>query len=158
MKEWIEFNKLENFNSILNYTIDDFTPSGNLFYMNQHGDILHHTPFREGFNLRCYIQHLMDENEDEAQKPLSHENWMKQNNWKFIKYVIHHRHPMTPELLKKISRINMKKLIQRKGSQMKRKRNPPHPQRSQNRILSLELLLKTKKRQIQLKHSKFIMF
>ena len=32
--------------------------------------------------------------------PLSEENWMKQNNCKFIKYVIHHRHPMTPEQLK----------------------------------------------------------
>ena len=42
----------------------------------------------------------MDESEDEAQNPLSEENWMKQNNWKFIKYVVHHRHPMTPEQLK----------------------------------------------------------
>ena len=42
----------------------------------------------------------MDENEDEAQNPLSEENWMKQNNCKFIKYVIHNRHPMTPEQLK----------------------------------------------------------
>ena len=25
---------------------------------------------------------------------------MKQNSWKLIKYVIHHRHPMTPEQLK----------------------------------------------------------
>ena len=99
-KQWIIFNKLENFNSILNYTIDDFTPSGNLSYMNQHGEILHHTPLREVFNLRCYIQHLMDESEDETQNPLSEDNWMKQNNWKFIKYVIHHRHPMTPEQLK----------------------------------------------------------
>ena len=138
LKEWIKSNKLENFNSILNYTIDVFTPSGNFSYMNQHGDILHHTPLRDVFNLRSYIQHLMDENEDEAQNPLSHENRMKQNNWKFIKYVIHHRHPMTPELLKKISRINMKKLIQRKGSQMNRKSNLPHPQKSQNKILSLE--------------------
>ena len=100
LKQWIIFNKLENFNSILNYTIDDFTPSGNLSYMNQHGDILHHTPLREVFNLRCYIQHLMDQSEDETQNPLSDENWMKQNNWKFIKYLIHHRHPMTPEQLK----------------------------------------------------------
>ena len=100
LKQWIIFNKLENFNSILNYTIDDFTPSGNLSYMNQHGEILHHTPLREVFNLRCYIQHLMDESEDETQNPLSEENWMKQNNCKFIKYVIHHRHPMTPEQLK----------------------------------------------------------
>ena len=42
----------------------------------------------------------MDESEDETQNPLNHENWMKQNNWKFIKYLIHHRHPMTPEQLK----------------------------------------------------------
>ena len=42
----------------------------------------------------------MDESEDEAQNPLSEENWMKQNNCKFIKYVIHHRDPMTPEQLK----------------------------------------------------------
>ena len=42
----------------------------------------------------------MDKSEDETQNPLSEENWMKQNNWKFIKYVIHHRHPMTPEQLK----------------------------------------------------------
>ena len=68
--------------------------------MNQHGDILHHTPLREVFNLICYIQHLMDQSEDETQNCLSDENWMKQNNWKFIKYLIHHRHPMTPEQLK----------------------------------------------------------
>ena len=96
LKQWIEFSKLENFNSILNYTIDDFTPC----CMNQYGDILHHTPLREVFHLRCYIQHLMDQSEDETQNPLCEENWMKQNNWKFIKYVIHHRHPMTPEQLK----------------------------------------------------------
>ena len=98
LKQWIKFNKLENFNSILNYTIDDSTPSGNLCYMNQHGDILHQTPLKEVFNLSQYIQHLMDENEDEDENPLSHQNWMKQTNWKFIKY--HHKHSMTPEQLK----------------------------------------------------------
>ena len=75
MKQWIISNKLENFNSILNYSIDDFPPSGNLSYINQHGDILLHTPLREVFNLRCYIQHLMDKSEDETQNPLSEENW-----------------------------------------------------------------------------------
>ena len=99
-KQWIIFNKLDNFNSILNYPIDDFTPSGNLCYMNEHGHILPYTPWREVFNLRCCIQHLMDESEEETQNPLIEENWMKQNNWKFIKYVIHHRHPMSPEQLK----------------------------------------------------------
>ena len=42
----------------------------------------------------------MDETEDQHENPLSEENWMKQNSCKFIKYVIHHRHPMTPEQLK----------------------------------------------------------
>ena len=42
----------------------------------------------------------MDESEDQAQNPLCEENWMKQNNCKFIKYVIRNRHPMTPEQLK----------------------------------------------------------
>ena len=163
LKQWIEFNKLENFNSILNYPIDDFTPSGNLSYMNQYGDILHHTPLREVFNLRCYIQHLMDQSEDETQNPLSEENWMKQNNWKFIKYLIHHRHPMTPEQHKQkpfeeIFKNQHGKLIQRKGSQIKRKRNPLHPQKSQNKILNLVQLLKMKRNQIQLKHIKFIVF
>ena len=102
-KQWIIFNKLETFNSILNYPIDDFTPSGNLCYMNKHGDILPYTPMKKIFNLRWYIQHLMDENEDEAQNPLSEENWIKQNNCKFMKYVIRHRHPMTPEQLKQKS-------------------------------------------------------
>ena len=42
----------------------------------------------------------MDENENEDENPLHEQNWMKQTNWKFIKYVIHHKHSMTPELLK----------------------------------------------------------
>ena len=52
------------------------------------------------FNLKWYIQYLIEENEDEDRNPLSEENWMKQNNCKFMKYVIHHTHPMTPEQLK----------------------------------------------------------
>ena len=42
----------------------------------------------------------MDEKEDESENPLSEENWMKQTNWKFITYVIHHKHSMTPEQLR----------------------------------------------------------
>ena len=99
-KEWIIFNKLENFNSILSYPIDDIAPSGNVCYMNEHGDILPYTPMIQIFNLRWYIQHLMDESEEENQNLLIHENWMKQTNWIFMKYVIHHRHPTTPEQLK----------------------------------------------------------
>ena len=69
LKQWIIFNKLENFNAILNYTIDDFTPSGNLSYIIQHRDILNYTPLREVFNQRCYIQHLMDITEDQHENP-----------------------------------------------------------------------------------------
>ena len=110
LKEWVIFNKLENFNSILNYTIYDFTPSGNLSYLNEHGDILHPTSLKEVFNLRWYIQHLMDVNEAEAENPLNQQNWMKQTNWKFITYIIYHKHSMTPEQFKqKPFRENFKK-------------------------------------------------
>ena len=71
----------------MNYAIDDFTPSGNLSYINEHGEILHQTLLKEIFNLRWYIPHLMDENEDQAEDSLSQQNWTKQTNWKFIKYV-----------------------------------------------------------------------
>ena len=46
-KQWIIFNKLENLNSILNYPIDDFTPSRNLCCMNEHGDILPYTQMKK---------------------------------------------------------------------------------------------------------------
>ena len=51
-KQWIILNKLENCNSILNYPIDNFTPSGNLCYMNEHSDILTYTPMTKINNLR----------------------------------------------------------------------------------------------------------
>ena len=46
-KQWIILNKLENFYSILNYPIDDFTPSGFSSYMNEHGDILPYTQMKK---------------------------------------------------------------------------------------------------------------
>ena len=52
LKQWIIFNKLENFNSILNYTIDDFTPSRNLCYMNEHGDNLPYSPMKKNIQLK----------------------------------------------------------------------------------------------------------
>ena len=74
LKEWTIFNTLVNFNSILNYTNDDFTPSGNWCYMNKHGEILHQTPMKEILNLRWYIQHLMDETENKDENPFSKHN------------------------------------------------------------------------------------
>ena len=94
-KQWINFNKLGIelphwwFYTIWKFVLHEWTWWYFALYTNE-----------KIFNLRWYIQHLMDESEDEAQNPLSGENWMKQNNGKFIKFVIHHRHPMTPEQLK----------------------------------------------------------
>ena len=85
MREWIIFNKLVHFNSILNNTIDGFTQSGNLSNIDEHGGILPQTPLKEVFNQRWYIQHFMDENEDENKNPLYEEIGMKQIDWKFIK-------------------------------------------------------------------------
>ena len=82
LKQWVIFNKLENFNATLNYTIEDFTPSGNLFYVSKNGEILHQNPLHKVFNLIWYIQHLMDENEDENENPVLEQNWIKQTNWK----------------------------------------------------------------------------
>ena len=59
------------------------------------------TPLHELFNLRHYIQNLIDESEDENDNTLSEQIWMKQTNWKLIKYVIHYKHSMTSEQIKK---------------------------------------------------------
>ena len=93
------------FNSLMNYTDDDFTPTGNLCYINDIGEKLHQTPMQELYNLRWYIQHLIDENEyqsddDEWTNPLSESNWIFQTNKKFMKYVIFTLQEMTPEQLK----------------------------------------------------------
>ena len=88
IREWLIYNKLQDFNSLLNYTVEDFTPSCNLSYLNDNDEILHHTTLQELFNLRWYIQHLIDETEPDDDgnfdSPLSEDNWMLQTNWKFI--------------------------------------------------------------------------
>ena len=39
IKEWVVFNKLGDFYSLLKYTDDDFTPIGNLCYINENHKI-----------------------------------------------------------------------------------------------------------------------
>ena len=161
IREWAIFNKLEIFNSLLNYSIDDFTPPGILCYYKENGEILNQTPLQERFNLRGYIQHLVDVSDDEIENPLSKENWMKQTNGKFIKHAIHNKHSMTSVQLKKKpfkQIIKIQHVIQRKGSQTKMKRNLPHLQKCQNKILHLTQLLMIHKNQILQKYNKFIMF
>ena len=60
---------------------------------------------KEFFNLRWYIQHLVDENEyqyddNEWTNPLSENNWTHQTNKTFMKYVNFTLKVMTPEQLK----------------------------------------------------------
>ena len=62
IKEWVVFNKLEHFNSLMNYSDIDFTPTGNLCYTNDNGEKLHHIPLQQFCNLRCFIQLLIDQN------------------------------------------------------------------------------------------------
>ena len=62
----------------------------------------------------------MDESEHENENPLNHENWVRQTNWKFIKYIIHQKHSMTPEQLKQkpfkeIFKIQHEKLDKEEG-------------------------------------------
>ena len=95
IKEWVVFNKLEDFNSLLKYTDDDFTPTGNLCCINENGEMLPITTLQEFYNLRWYIQHLIDENEyqyddDEWTNLLSESNWIYQANKHSMKYVIFH--------------------------------------------------------------------
>ena len=106
IKEWVVFNKLEDFHSLLKYTDDDFTPTGKLCYMNQNGEKLYRKLMKQFFNLRWYIQHLVDEYEyqygdNEWTNPLHESNWTYRTNKQFMKYVNFTLKEMTPEQMKK---------------------------------------------------------
>ena len=105
IKEWVVFNKLEDFNSLLKYTDDDFTPTGKLCYMNENGEKLYRKLMKQFFNLRWYIQHLVDEYEyqygdNEWTNPLHESNWTYRTNKQFMKYVNFTLEEMTPEQMK----------------------------------------------------------
>ena len=105
IKEWVVFNKLEDFNSLLKYTDDDFTPTGNLCYINQNGGKLYRKLLKEFFNLRWYIQHLVDQYEyqygdNEWTNPLHESNWTYRTNKQFMKYVNFTLEEMTPVQMK----------------------------------------------------------
>ena len=105
IKEWVVFNKLEDFNSLLEYTDDDFRPTGKFCYINESGEKLHRKLMKELFNLRLYIQHLVDEYEyqygdNEWTNPLHESNWTYRTNKQFMKYVNITLKEMTPEQMK----------------------------------------------------------
>ena len=110
--QWVIYNKLEDFNSLLKYTDEDLIPHGvgSLSYYNENGDsvvkMMSPTPLQELINLRWYIQHLIHESgylydDDESNYPLSEDKWMLQTHGKFMKYVFYILHRMTPEQMKK---------------------------------------------------------
>ena len=105
IKEWVVFNKLEDFNSLLECTDDDFTPSGKFCYINENGEKLYRKLMKEFYNLRWYIQHLVDEYEyqygdNEWTNPLHESNWTYRTNKQFMKYVNFTLKEMTPEQMK----------------------------------------------------------
>ena len=90
---------------MLKYTDDDFTPTGKLCYINENGEKLHRKLMKEFYNLRWYIQHLVDENEyqygdNECTNPLSESNWTYRTNKHFMRYVKFTLQEMTPEQIK----------------------------------------------------------
>ena len=102
IKEWVVFNTLEDFNSLLKYTDGGLTPTTKLCYINQNGEKLHRKLMKEFFNLRWYIQHLVDEYEyqygdNEWTNPLHESNWTYRTNKQFMKYVNFTSKEMTPE-------------------------------------------------------------
>ena len=105
IKEWVVFNKLEDFNPLLEYTDDDFTPTGKLCYINENGEKLYRKLMKQFFNLRWYIQDLVDEYEyqygdNEWTNPLHESNWTYRTNKQFMKYVNFTVKEMTPEQMK----------------------------------------------------------
>ena len=94
IRQWVIFIKLEDFNSLLNYTDEDFKPygAGNLSYYKENGDsvvkMMSTTPLQMLENLRWYIQHLINESgylydDDESNYPLNENKWMLQDTVKF---------------------------------------------------------------------------
>ena len=87
IRQWVIYNKKEDFNSLLNCTDEDFIPHifGNRSYYKDIGDsvvrMMPPTPLQELINLRWYIQHLINESgylydDDESNYPLSEDKWM----------------------------------------------------------------------------------
>ena len=105
IKEWVVFNKLEDFNSLLEYTDDDFTPTGKLCYINENGEKLYRKLMKEFYNLRWCIQHLVDLHEyqygdNQWTNPLHESSWTYITNKQFMKYVNFTLNEMTPEQMK----------------------------------------------------------
>ena len=177
IRQWVIYNKLDDFNSLLNHIDEDFSPNGgcNLSYYQNNGDsvvkMMPTTPLQMLDNLRWYIQHLINESgylydDDESNYPLSEDKWMLLTHGEFMKYVLFSLHRMTPNqmkmnpikpIIKVKTNVDLEK---EEGESIIEERNlQKHLKNCQkNKILHLTYILKIKKIQNQLKHLKFIMF
>ena len=111
IRQWVIYNKLEDFNCLLNYIDEYLIPHGDgkLSYYKENGDsvvkVMSPTPLQELINLRWYIQHLIHESrylydDDKSNYPLSEDKWMLHTHGKFMRYVFFTLHRMTPEQMK----------------------------------------------------------
>ena len=105
IKEWVVFNKLEDFNSLLECTDDDFTSTGKFCYINENGEKLYSKLMKEFYNLRWYIQHLVDLHEyqygdNQWTNPLHESSWTYITNKQFMNNVNFTLKEMTPEQMK----------------------------------------------------------
>ena len=170
IKEWIVFNKLDDFNSLLNYIDEDFTPTGNLYYINDNGEKLPTTTLQEFYNPRWFIQHLIDKNgyeygDHDYFNPLSESNWIYLTNENFMKYVIFTLQKMTPEQLKmnpfkpiiKVNTPTNQQLDTEERESNNDEEKSTTSQNCQNKNLHLIYQLKILKNQNLQKHFKFIM-
>ena len=105
IKEWVVFNKLEDFNSLLEYTDEDFIPTGKFCYINENGEKLYRKLMKDFYNLRWFIQHLVDQHEyqygyNQWTNPLHESNWTYITNKQFMNYVNFTLMEMTPQQMK----------------------------------------------------------
>ena len=85
--------------------IHHFTTTGKFCYINQDGEQLYRKLMKEFYNLRWFIQHLVDEYEyqygdNQWTNPLHESNWTYRTNKQFMKYVNFTLKEMTPEQMK----------------------------------------------------------
>ena len=89
----------------MKYSDDDFTRTGKFCLINETGEKLYKKLMKQFYNLRWYIQHLVDEYEyqygdNEWTNPLHESNWTYRTNEQFMKYVNFTLKEMTPEQMK----------------------------------------------------------
>ena len=98
LRSWVKHNDLEDFTSLLEFSIEDFQPAGSLSTYKEKPDSeeetkMPTTPLGEMYNLKRYIQHEMAQydygyDEVDFDHPLSEPNWTSQIRGEYVKFLI----------------------------------------------------------------------